>query len=121
MNKTELISEIAKRTNLSKAQVTEALDAFVVTVGEKVMGEGDDLALAGFGKFYRYRTKEGRSVRNPQTGEQMIAAQKDILRFDASNQMRFVIEEKPKTNKKAKKEEPKKDTKKEEPKKAKKK
>ena len=75
MNKSELIEAAADRTQLSKSEVGDALDALTSTIVESV-ARGDKVAVTGFGTFER-RDREQRKGRNPQTGKEMtIAAQK---------------------------------------------
>ncbi len=84
MNKSELIDALAKRTDLSKRQATDAIDALFSTSDDKkktgiITGEvakGRKISLTGFGTFER-RARKARQGRNPQTGETIkIAAAK---------------------------------------------
>jgi len=75
MNRTELVSAVAKQADLSNQQaqaaVTAALEAITAAVAA-----GDKVTLPGFGTFER-RERSARTGRNPQTGEEMtIAASK---------------------------------------------
>ena len=63
MNKSELIANIAERSNLSKADAGRALDAFVATVRDALV-EGEKVQLVGFGTF-ETRNRKARSGRNP--------------------------------------------------------
>lgn len=66
MNKAELIDAISNQTDLTKAEVGRALDAFVETVISTV-ANGDGVALTGFGVFKPVH-KAAREGRNPATG-----------------------------------------------------
>ena len=52
MNKGGLVTEVAKKTGLSKAEVGRVIDAAIDTVRETVV-EGDRVTLADFGTFER--------------------------------------------------------------------
>ena len=67
MNKTELISEIAGKSGLSKKDAEKALAAVVDAVTEAVC-KGDKVQLVGFGSF-EVKTRAERVGRNPKTKE----------------------------------------------------
>ena len=50
MNKSELISAIAEKSELTKKDSERALNAFLETVSE-TLTEGDKVQLVGFGTF----------------------------------------------------------------------
>lgn len=70
MNKSELIAKIADRTNLSKADASRALDAFLETVEETLIA-GEKVQLVGFGTF-ETRQRKAREGRNPRNTEETI-------------------------------------------------
>ena len=75
MNKSELISKVAEMTDLSKKDVTKAVDAVFEAITEALQN-GDKVQLVGFGNF-EVRERAARKGRNPQTGEEInIAASK---------------------------------------------
>ncbi|MCI8525703.1 MAG: HU family DNA-binding protein [Oscillospiraceae bacterium] len=67
MNKTELITEVAKKTGMSKKDMERAVNATVDAITE-ALAAGDKVQLVGFGSF---ETKErgARVGRNPKTKE----------------------------------------------------
>ena len=67
MNKTELISEIAGKSGLSKKDAEKALAAVVETVTEAVC-KGDKVQVVGFGSF-EMKCRDARKGRNPKTKE----------------------------------------------------
>lgn len=69
MNKTELVGEIAKATELSKIASGKALDAVLDAIS-KALQKGDDVVLTGFGTF-SVRERPARTGRNPKTREAM--------------------------------------------------
>lgn len=68
MNKKELISIVAKKSDLTLTQSQAAIEAVCNTVIEELKS-GEEVRLNGFGTF-KARTRKARIVRNPATGEQ---------------------------------------------------
>ncbi|MBS1136473.1 MAG: bacterial nucleoid DNA-binding protein [Proteobacteria bacterium] len=66
MNKSELIDQIAKQADISKAAAARALDATVAAV-KTSLKKGGMVTLVGFGTFYVGK-RAARSGRNPRTG-----------------------------------------------------
>lgn len=50
MNKTELISAVAKKTGLSKSEVAKVLNTSLDVISTE-LSEGQEVQLVGFGKF----------------------------------------------------------------------
>lgn len=69
MNKSELIDAAADAADLSKSDMSKALDALTETITDSV-ARGDKVSITGFGNFER-RERAARTGRNPQTGEEM--------------------------------------------------
>lgn len=70
MNKAELISKMAEKSQLTKKDTELALNAFIETVEETLAG-GDRVQLVGFGTF-EVRERKPRQGRNPRNPEQVI-------------------------------------------------
>jgi DNA-binding protein HU-beta len=79
MNKTELITKLAKKTGLTQAKAAEAVDALFNAKKGIVAVEldaGRKVAVPGFGTFTT-RKRSARQGRNPATGKAItIAARK---------------------------------------------
>ncbi len=69
MNKADLIEQISKMTNATKADTERLLDAFVDTVSKNIKKK-DGVKLVGFGTF-AVSNRKARVGRNPQTGEEI--------------------------------------------------
>ncbi|MFD1427772.1 DNA-binding protein HU-beta [Kroppenstedtia sanguinis] len=69
MNKTELISQVAEKTNITKKDATQAVDAVLDTITE-ALKTGEKVQLIGFGNF-EVRERAARKGRNPQTGKEI--------------------------------------------------
>jgi len=67
MNKTELIAAIAAKTELTKKDSENALNATVEAVTE-ALKKGDKVQLIGFGSF-ETKKRAARAGRNPKTKE----------------------------------------------------
>ena len=69
MNKKELISLMAEKSSLTKANTENALNAFIETV-EECLSNGDSIQLIGFGTFL-VKERAARKGRNPRTKEEI--------------------------------------------------
>ncbi|MCC3256972.1 HU family DNA-binding protein [Paenibacillus polymyxa] len=69
MNKTDLINQVSESTELSKKDVTKAIDAVFEAIAGALQN-GDKVQLVGFGNF-EVRERSARKGRNPQTGEEI--------------------------------------------------
>ncbi|MET3209457.1 UNVERIFIED_CONTAM: DNA-binding protein HU-beta [Paenibacillus sp. PvR008] len=69
MNKTDLINQVSESTELSKKDVTKAVDAVFEAISGALQS-GDKVQLVGFGNF-EVRERSARKGRNPQTGEEI--------------------------------------------------
>ena len=67
MNKSQLIKNVAEKTDLSQKQVSEALSLIEATLIESLKA-GEKVQLSGFGTF-EVRERAERKGRNPKTGE----------------------------------------------------
>lgn len=85
MNKGDLINKIAENANLSKAQATDALNAVLDGITESLK-EGEKVTLIGFGTISVNR-REARTGRNPQTGESIKIAAKNVVKFKPGKEL----------------------------------
>jgi DNA-binding protein HU-beta len=79
MNKAELISAIAEKAGLTKADSKKALDGFIESVSEALKA-GDKVSLIGFGSF-GVTQKAARQGINPATKKQITIAAKKVVKF----------------------------------------
>ncbi|MEI7024559.1 HU family DNA-binding protein [Paenibacillus sp. y28] len=86
MNKTELINKVAELTELSKKDVTKAVDAVFDAISEALQN-GDKVQLVGFGNF-EVRERSARKGRNPQTGEDIEIPASKVPAFKAGKSLR---------------------------------
>ena len=92
MNKTELISAIAAKSDLTKKDAEKALKAFEEAVTEALVA-GNKVQLVGFGTFDVAKRAE-REGRNPQTGKAMKIAASKAPRFKVGKKLRDAVNKK---------------------------
>ena len=86
MNKSELIDQIAKTADISKAAAGRALDATIGAV-KTALKKGQGVTLVGFGSFYVGK-RAARTGRNPRTGAHVSVDQKYVPFFKTGKEMR---------------------------------
>ena len=89
MNKTDLIEQIASKTNSSKNDAQKFFDAFTDVV-ESALQKDDQVQITGFGKFY-VQKREARQGINPQTKEKINIAASKVPKFTAGNALKDAI------------------------------
>jgi DNA-binding protein HU-beta len=81
MNQAELITAVAERAGLTKADVGKAVEALAGTITD-ALKQGDEVRIAGFGTFGVSERAE-RQGRNPQTGAPITIAASKAAKFTA--------------------------------------
>lgn len=79
LNKTELIAAIAAETDLSKSDVSRALDSVLENLTQS-LARGESVQLIGFGAF-GVSSRAERAGRNPATGEAMTIKASKVPKF----------------------------------------
>jgi len=79
MNKNDLVSAVASRSQLSKADAGRAVDAVFASV-EGALSSGGEVRIVGFGTF-SVAARAATTGRNPRTGE--------AINIPASKQPKF--------------------------------
>ncbi|MCA0257372.1 MAG: DNA-binding protein HupB [Proteobacteria bacterium] len=79
MNKNELVSAVAEKAGLTKADAASAVDAVFETV-QAELKNGGDIRLAGFGSFTVAR-REATTGRNPSTGAAVAIPARNVPKF----------------------------------------
>ena len=89
MNKTELINAVAEKTELSKKDATNAVDAvFEVITGS--LQDNEKVQLIGFGNF-EVRERAARKGRNPQTGEEIEIPASNVPAFKPGKALKDAV------------------------------
>lgn len=89
MNKQELVSVMAEKAGLTKADADKAVNAFVDTV-KGAMAKGESIQLIGFGTF-SVSERSARTGRNPQTGKEIQIAAKKVAKFKVGKALDEVV------------------------------
>lgn len=94
MNKTELVSAIAEKSELSKKDAEKALKAFIETVTAELK-KGEKIQLVGFGTFETTK-RAARTGKNPQTGKAIKIAACTAPKFKAGKALKEAVNSKKK-------------------------
>ncbi|MED4213037.1 HU family DNA-binding protein [Priestia megaterium] len=89
MNKMELISAVATKSELTKQDSKKAVDALFETISNTLAKE-EKIQLVGFGTF-EVRERAERTGRNPQTGEIMQIPASKIASFKAGKELKQAV------------------------------
>ena len=89
MNRTELISAMSEKSELTKVDTEKALKAFIDTVTEELKN-GGKVQLVGFGTFEVTERAE-RNGRNPKTGEAITIPASKSPKFKAGKNFKDVV------------------------------
>ncbi|MFC2487694.1 MAG: HU family DNA-binding protein [Alloprevotella sp.] len=85
MNKTELVSAVAKQAGLTNAQSKAAVDAVLDSIAGALKNE-DKVALLGFGTF-SVNERPAREGINPATKQKIQIPAKKVVKFKAGAQL----------------------------------
>ena len=89
MNKAQLVEQIAEKSELSRREAEQAVDAALQTIEEE-LARGSEITLTGFGKFH-VADRGARQGRNPQTGEPIQIKASRVPRFSAGAKLKQVV------------------------------
>ncbi len=82
LTKADLIDSMYNQVGLSKTKSIQAVDSLLEII-KKTLENGEDVLISGFGKFY-VKDKGKRKGRNPHTGEDLLLAERRVVRFRCS-------------------------------------
>jgi DNA-binding protein HU-beta len=89
MNKGELIEAVAAAADLTKADATKAVEAFIDTV-TRTLQKGDQVAIIGFGSF-SVKSRAARQGRNPKSGEPISIPASRVPGFKAGKALKDAV------------------------------
>ncbi|WP_305043481.1 HU family DNA-binding protein [Geoalkalibacter sp.] len=89
MTKADLVSAMAEKSGLTKAEAERALKAFTEAV-EDALKAGDKVALVGFGTF-AVGERAARTGKNPQTGKKIQIAAAKVPKFKAGKALKDAV------------------------------
>ena len=85
MNKTDLIDAMAEHAGITKAASKKALECALIEI-EGALQKGDRVSLVGFGSW-SVSKRAARDGRNPQTGQTIKIAAKNVVKFKAGSEL----------------------------------
>ncbi len=91
LNKTELISSVAEKAEMTKKDAEKAVNAVLASI-EEAMAQGDKVQLVGFGTF-EVRSRAARIGRNPQTGKEIQIAATKVPAFKPGKALKDAVVE----------------------------
>lgn len=89
MNKTDLIEQIAKQADISKAAAGRAVDGMIFSI-QGALKRGHMVTLVGFGTFYVGK-RVARSGRNPRTGAAIKIKAAKVPKFRAGKALKDAL------------------------------
>ncbi len=88
MNKTDLINAVAQVVS-TKKEAQAAVECVFDTI-TKALKEKDSVQLVGFGTF-KISQREARKGRNPQTGQEITIAARNVPKFTAGKALKEAV------------------------------
>ena len=89
MNKNELISAVAEKADLTKAQAGDAVEALFDIISDSLKG-GDEVRIIGFGNF-SVTERAATEGRNPRTGETIQIPASKTPKFKAGKGLKDAV------------------------------
>jgi len=89
MNKAEFVERLAEQEGIDKKQAAAYTDAVVKAITEALIA-GEKVQFVGFGAF-EVRLRAEKKVRNPQTGEELIAPAIKVPVFKAGKPLKDAV------------------------------
>ena len=88
-NKAELVDRVAKKTQLTKKDVSATVEALFETIQEALKA-GEKVQVIGFGTF-EVRERAARKGRNPQTGKEIKIKASKVPAFKAGKALKEAV------------------------------
>ena len=88
-NKAELVDRVAKKTQLTKKDVSATVEALFETIQEALKA-GEKVQVIGFGNF-EVRDRAARKGRNPQTGKEIKIKASKVPAFKAGKALKEAV------------------------------
>lgn len=89
MTKTELINEVANKTEMTKKDSEKAVSAVLESITD-ALAAGDKVQLVGFGTF-EVRDRAAREGKNPATGEAISIPATKVPAFKAGKALKEAV------------------------------
>lgn len=82
MTKSDLVEVVHQRVGFTKKRSSEVV-SLILDLIKEALEQGEKVKISGFGNF-EIRRKEPRKGRNPQTGEEIVISERQVLTFKPS-------------------------------------
>ena len=89
MNKVQFISKLAEQEGIDK-KLAEKYTSAVIAALTDALTAGEKVQFVGFGSF-EVRDRAEKKVRNPQTGEELMAAATKVPVFKAGKALKAAV------------------------------
>jgi len=89
LTKIDIIKKIVDQIGMSKKDSVDIVES-VLSIIKSTLEAGEDVKIAGFGKF-EIKQKHERRGRNPQTGKLLMLCPRKIVSFKLSNKLNAQI------------------------------
>jgi len=86
LTKAQLIDSIYRQVDLPKTRSAQVVGSLLEII-KKTLENGEDVLISGFGKFC-VKDKRKRRGRNPQSGEDLMLAERRVVRFKCSGRLK---------------------------------
>jgi integration host factor subunit alpha len=86
LTKIQIAESVQNQTGFPKNKSSEIVETLLKII-KNTLVSGEDVLVSGFGKF-SVKEKNERKGRNPATGEDMMLAQRKVVTFKCSGQLR---------------------------------
>ena len=91
LTKADIVKELSEyMVMFNNREEPQQLVEAILEIMKSTLGDGEDILISGFGKFFIHEKKKRRG-RNPQTGKDMTIAPRRIVRFKFSSVLRDKI------------------------------
>ena len=89
MKKSEIVERVAGEAGIAKRAADAAVGAVFASIAEALV-RGEDVAVAGFGRFARTE-RPAREGRNPRTGERIAIGPSSGVSFKAAKALKDAL------------------------------
>ncbi|MFZ9889802.1 MAG: integration host factor subunit alpha [Myxococcota bacterium] len=89
MTKADLVESVYEKVGFSKKESTELVEVVFETM-KHTLERGEKVKISGFGKF-EVRYKRPRRGRNPQTNDEIVIEERNVLSFKPSQVLKGAL------------------------------
>lgn len=89
MTKADLIESVYEKVGFSKKESSEVVETVFETM-KRTLEKGERVKISGFGKF-EVRYKRPRRGRNPQTNDEIVITERNVLSFKPSQVLKAAL------------------------------